>query len=159
MKNKKLIIYIFLAVICMCSIFVFSSKNTTDSNGTSQGLINTAINIYEKVTNKNIDNLKLVKKLNYPIRKLAHYSIYFLLGIFIYKCLLCFRFRYKELIAIIICISYALLDEFHQLFVSGRTGQLKDVFIDTLGSITAILIIMFLSKRNSLSKKVKNQIR
>ncbi len=35
---------------------------------------------------------------------------------------------------IIICFIYAALDEFHQTFVAGRDGNIRDVFIDTSGS-------------------------
>ena len=43
------------------------------------------------------------------------------------------------IIALIICILYSISDEIHQLFVSGRAGQVKDVFLDSLGSTTGII--------------------
>ncbi len=39
-----------------------------------------------------------------------------------------------------ICIFYAATDEFHQLFVSGRSGQLRDVCIDAAGAVIGICI-------------------
>ena len=48
---------------------------------------------------------------------------------------------------------FAAFDEFHQLFVSNRTGRLFDIVVDTSGSIIA-LIIMYFYNKNSL-KKVK----
>ena len=36
---KKIIIYILLALLCMITIFCFSSKNTIESNSTSKNLI------------------------------------------------------------------------------------------------------------------------
>ena len=41
----------------------------------------------------------------------------------------------------VICIIYASLDETHQLFVYGRTVQVLDVLIDSVGSLISILII------------------
>ena len=41
---------------------------------------------------------------------------------------------------IAICFAYACSDEFHQLFVLGRDGNLIDVTIDSIGSTFAILI-------------------
>lgn len=76
---KKIIIYILLALLCMITIFCFSSKNTMESNSTSKNLIRYSVRVYEKVTNKEVDEEKVITKLNYPIRKLAHFSIYFLL--------------------------------------------------------------------------------
>lgn len=38
----------------------------------------------------------------------------------------------------IIAAAYAGLDEYHQSFVPGRTAELKDVFIDSLGIIAGV---------------------
>ena len=35
---------------------------------------------------------------------------------------------------VFLCFLYASLDEFHQTFVSGRDGNIRDVFIDTSGA-------------------------
>ena len=35
---------------------------------------------------------------------------------------------------------YALSDEVHQIYVPGRSCELRDVFIDTSGSIIGIII-------------------
>lgn len=145
--SKKLFIYILLSILCMITIFTFSSKNTTESNGTSKGLIKYSINTYEKVFDKDINDEKVISKINYPVRKLAHYIIYLLLGFFIYNIFLLTGVKHKVLISILVCIIYAITDETHQLFVSGRTGQVLDVFIDTIGSLTSILLIKF--KKNN----------
>ena len=42
--------------------------------------------------------------------------------------------------ASLICYGYACFDEFHQLFVNGRTGQFSDCLIDTSGAILGILL-------------------
>ena len=151
--SKKLFIYILLSILCMITIFTFSSKNTTESNGTSKGLIKYSINTYEKVFDKDINEEKVISKINYPVRKLAHYIIYLLLGIFIYNIFLLTGVKHKVLISILICMIYAITDETHQLFVSGRTGQVLDVFIDTIGSLTSILLIKF--KKNNKYKYYK----
>ena len=41
-------------------------------------------------------------------------------------------------LALVICVLFAMLDEFHQLFVPGRGAQVKDVIIDTTGAIVGI---------------------
>lgn len=147
--SKKLLIYILLSILCMITIFTFSSKNTNESNGTSKGLIKYFVHTYEKVFDKDIDEEVIITKLNYPIRKLAHYSIYLLLGIFIYNIFLLTGVKHKVLLSVLVCMIYAITDETHQLFVSGRTGQVLDVFIDTIGSLTSILLIKFIKKKNN----------
>ena len=46
----------------------------------------------------------------------------------------------RPIIAIIICYSYAAIDEFHQYFVPGRAGRFTDTLIDAIGFVTAIVI-------------------
>ena len=41
----------------------------------------------------------------------------------------------------VICIIYVSLDETHQLFIYGRTAQVLDVLIDSVGSLISIWII------------------
>ena len=50
---------------------------------------------------------------------------------------------------------YAITDEIHQLFVPGRSGMIKDVFIDSLGIITGVIICLIIIKIiNIIIKKV-----
>lgn len=155
MKNKRFSLYLIFTILCMFLIFNFSNKNAAKSNSTSKTLINNGIIVYEKVFHKDLDNEKIIKKLNYPVRKVAHYSIYFILGILIYNFLLTTNLKRKELISILICFLYATLDEFHQLFISGRTGQLKDILIDTSGALTAIILLRYIKKVKLKNKRVK----
>ena len=53
------------------------------------------------------------------------------------------------------CFIYACTDEFHQLFVMGRSCEIRDVLIDTLGSFVGILIYykikLYINKRQKLT--------
>ena len=51
---------------------------------------------------------------------------------------------YNALYTIIFCMLYAATDEFHQLFVPGRGAQVRDVVIDTCGSLigTAVFLLI-----------------
>ena len=42
--------------------------------------------------------------------------------------------------AVVIAFVYACFDEFHQLFVAGRSGQPFDVGVDTAGAFVAVVI-------------------
>ena len=48
-------------------------------------------------------------------------------------CIIC-------IISLIICIVYAITDEVHQLFVFERSGEVRDVLIDSAGSLLGILL-------------------
>ena len=43
-------------------------------------------------------------------------------------------------LALIVSVGFAISDEYHQTFVSGRTGQPLDVLIDSAGAMIGILI-------------------
>jgi len=77
-------------------------------------------------------------------------------GVFL-SVFFCANSKYKSsqiklaIYAIITGIVYAFTDEFHQRFVPGRTGSLKDVFIDSMGVITGVVLVYILRiilKRN-----------
>ena len=56
-------------------------------------------------------------------------------------------------IVLLSAFCYSLTDEFHQLFVNGRTGQFSDCLIDTSGAILGILLFkIILIIKNKLSK-------
>jgi len=50
------------------------------------------------------------------------------------------RFRWA-LLAVVIAGVYAASDEFHQIFVSGRTASVHDVMIDICGATLAQIVI------------------
>lgn len=52
-----------------------------------------------------------------------------------------FNISNKFIISIVLCLVFAILDETHQIFTSGRTPLLLDILIDSIGSIVGIVII------------------
>src|SRR5699024_10707519 len=90
------------------------------------------------------------------VRKMAHLFVFCMLEIisFILLRSLGLSFFKSALYSILIVIGYACTDEFHQLFVSGRSGQLSDVFIDTIGGSIGLSIILFTSAINKIFKKI-----
>lgn len=86
---------------------------------------------------------QLIEKLNKPLRKCMHTSVYFVLSILICNCLKTFKISgWKNVIIPIgIAFLYACTDEFHQLFIDGRTSQFTDVLIDTFGAMLGVAMI------------------
>ena len=86
---------------------------------------------------------QLIEKLNKPLRKCMHASVYFVLSILIFNCLKTFKISgWKNVIIPIgIAFLYACTDEFHQLFIDGRTSQFTDVLIDTFGAMLGVAMI------------------
>lgn len=168
MKNNntfKIIFSWILVLIWMLVIFSFSNMNAIESNNKSKNTINTLIDITERLDSNEINNntqkenkQQLIDYLNYPLRKYAHAIIYFILSLLILNALHKSNVKNKHFITLLICFLYALTDEYHQTFITGRTGQFIDVIIDTIGAYLGI-IIYNIFKRISDKKRQKNKHR
>ena len=123
-------------------------------NGKSKQTINTIIEKSVETTNEIgiIDNQpseitknQIVNKLNLPFRKIAHASEFCIFTILMINALKKSRITGKKvfIIAMLVCFMYACLDEYHQTFINGRTGQFSDSIIDTLGGFIGCIIIWF----------------
>ena len=44
-------------------------------------------------------------------------------------------------------IIYAITDEIHQIFVSGRSGEIRDIIVDTCGSTVGILLNIIINRK------------
>jgi len=155
--NLKNILIILIVLWCGV-IFYASSRNNIQSNGKSRRIIYVTAKTTARVTNKlkitkidlsnDIWANNIVKKYNGKFRKCCHATVYFILSILIMICLRIFKINPTKalLIAIGVCFLYSLTDEFHQLFVSGRSGEFRDCMIDTLGATIGAIIsrIIFL---------------
>lgn len=131
----KKIIKILLVLIWMIIIFIFSSQTGIESQSVSDGIVNKLI-----ITNSS--NFELI---SFIIRKSAHFILYFILGILVYNCTN--KSKDNMINCIIICIIYSLTDEMHQMFISDRAGEFRDIIIDSFGSIFGILFIYKLKRK------------
>lgn len=148
-KNKYKTIYLVLVLIWMLTVFMFSSQNGEQSQNTSGKVTQLIVEIITH--NQNITEskkLELIENTDYYIRKLAHYSIYALGGILIYNYINTYNTSDKKVILISILIGgiYAISDESHQHFTSGRCASVLDVLIDSFGIITGIILINIIKK-------------
>lgn len=140
-------------VLWMALIFSFSNQKDVDSSKISDSFIDrTVVKIY-KIFNENITKEKeneIIEKYTYPIRKFAHYTLYFILGILSFLVVKDYSINKKLIIySLLICFLYACSDEFHQLFIIGRSASIKDVIIDTFGSFCSISIFYIFNKKIS----------
>lgn len=154
-KHQIIISSVLLILIIIWSflIFGFSSMNADESDNTSNkfvaDMIESTLNFTNKIGATSAyfdynDIIEAAKVVNPLIRKLAHFTEYMILAVLI---ILYINYTFKTpkyiylfLLSIIICIIYASLDEFHQLFVSGRTGKFVDVCIDTSGALMGLIL-------------------
>ena len=151
--NKKMVIYSTITLLIMALIFFFSSQEAEDSMYVSDTTLSFII---ETVGHSLSDSVQLF--LEEYIRKVAHFTIYMILGMFAYLTL----WEWKSDIlpkrqifqfSLIFSFVYAMTDEFHQKFVAGRSCEWNDVCLDSIGALTGIVILIGL--RYLLSNKNK----
>ncbi len=154
MKKAILVIVLLaLAVGWMALIYKLSGMNTQNSNGKSTDIIAMFIEDTLDVTNEygitsshpSESKLARVSKLiNAPMRKVMHASVYLVLSFFIILFMnVLFNIKHywaALIITMILCVGFAISDEYHQTFVSGRTGQPLDVCIDSAGAVVGALV-------------------
>lgn len=136
------------------TMFLFSNMTSNDSNSKSKDIIRNGVIIIDKVFNKNMSDSEIEKyviKLNYPFRKICHFSEYFILSI-----LILFSLRLSNIsiiksiiITICFCIIFSISDEIHQMFVTDRSPLIIDCFIDILGS--SLFLILYYLRTKKLS--------
>lgn len=133
-----------MPIVVMLIIFLFSSEVSSESSGRS---------------------IPLSEILHLPewlIRKSAHFFIFGLLGASWYNV---FRAnkklsnRAKIIIPVILAAAYAALDELHQLFVPGRSGQLSDILLDSVAGLIFVLIFVLIDSKIRKSRAVGKELR
>ena len=165
MKNEKklkivgIVIFTFI-IACMIAIFMFSSQNNTNTNDLSKKVTGKIARFiffdYDKMSVQT--KIEIISELNKFVRKLAHFTMYFMLGFCLFTGSLLFKLknRYRFLVAMATSVVYAISDEVHQLFVSGRTAQVRDVIIDSCGTLLGVIccFALFAVAEKVLHKKI-----
>lgn len=149
-------IFIVCTVVVMVLIFCFSMENSSESAYRSGGVTEFVLKAFVRdYHNMSAEEKKtLLKEAEHIIRKLAHFSIYTVLGFLASsavgrrKLLSC-----GSLATVGFGFLYACSDEFHQYFVSGRSCQFSDIIIDTCGVITGIFISIAVFRIYGLFKR------
>lgn len=154
-------ILVLLLILTFGMIFNFSNQDSEKSGSTSQKVteaITKDIKSIQKL-NKN-EKAKIIDKIEDVIRKIAHFSLYALVGFLLMSLFSTYNINEKNKIiyTVIIGAIYAISDEFHQSFISGRSGQVSDVLLDTLGVTVGGLFILLIIKIVNKFKKNKNSL-
>lgn len=145
MKYKYLKLLSFLpAIFLMVMIFYFSNAQAHQSTVTSTQVSRVIVRGVAKIMNKELDGLRVeyyAIMIEGVVRKIAHMAEYAMLAVAVAFPLYVYGVRGFRLtvISFLICVLYAASDEFHQTFVLGRSGQLRDVVIDSIGIMAGII--------------------
>ena len=139
-RQNRIIISFILIAIWMLAIFLMSSEVAGTSSARSDEIVRTIQSIGVNAP---------TDLLTFLVRKAAHISAYFVLGILLFNLLKEYNLGVKKMIFISIAIAmlYACTDEIHQTFVPGRSGEVRDVLIDTAGAAAGVCIYATAARR------------
>lgn len=134
-------------------IFMFSSQRGEVSSNNNQFIVMILQHI-------GIDINSILKGSgDLIIRKLAHFTEFFVLYYLLYNALICDISRKKSLvISLIATFLYACSDEIHQGFTPERCPAFKDVLIDTGGGLLCMIIKLISKKSQEDTKKYLGKI-
>lgn len=159
-KFKKIVLWT-LVVLHICLIISFSLQDAGRSTVVSEkftGSIKSEEKFYDELTReKNEDGSRKYsdntaaamaeqgfEKLEAFLRKTAHFTLFFILGILIN--VLIGQYKIKGIVRMLSSILYsgavAFIDETIQLFSPGRAGRITDVLIDSGGAACAAILFL-----------------
>lgn len=79
---------------------------------------------------------------DFLFKKIAHMTVYAVMYLLAFRAFELKNLHRRYLFAFVFCVLYAISDEFHQMFVPGRTPALRDIGFDIVG-----MTLMFLKIR------------
>ena len=134
------------AILMMYVIYSFSAQTGEVSGQLSYKISYKIVETKNQLLNENKSSAELAVSadtIHFYVRKAGHMTEYFLLAVAISFPLYVYGVRgiWLVILACIICVCFAGLDEYHQSFVADRGPSLRDVGIDSIGALIGILMV------------------
>lgn len=136
-----------LVLSLMVMIFCFSAQPADESDETSGFFVSLIL----KVIAPNYESLdpdtrsELLHRTSFLVRKTAHLTEYAFLGFALMLHVTALQnkkeLRFPKLFAFLAGVFYSVSDEIHQLIVPGRSGEGKDVMLDSVGVLLGVMIL------------------
>jgi len=166
-KHVASLVFLLIALLLMGRIFAFSAEKSEESQKTSEGVCYfiASVIVGGFTDLPEADKELKVQELVPAVRKVAHFSIYAALGFFLMLSALSFYLENKReakrdvsmAFALGVSLIYAASDEFHQLFVEGRSGSFRDVCIDFCGALVGVFFAIFVLALYQKIRKKREQ--
>ena len=151
------------SLLLLYMIFGFSSQDAPTSSSLSFEISVQIVTVCSPdlpVASREDTILQRAELIHTFVRKAAHMTEYFLLSLSLQLPLYCclrqkISTKIRFVIGFFTTVIIAIMDEFYQTTIPGRSGNLFDVCVDSTG---AFLSIVFLNLLCYLKKHKKNQI-
>lgn len=129
-------------ILWMILIFFLSAQSAYESNGLSTKFTQVILGFLGQVVPAFGSGAVDYSFFHHFVRKLTHFLLYLILGALSARALQKNGMSgWKPLVlAVLICAAYAATDELHQVFVPGRSGQISDVLLDSMGAMVGVVL-------------------
>lgn len=134
----------------MAAVFAFSSRSGDESSRDSYFAGTVIGKIFVPGFDEWSEEQKqeFAEQTDHVVRKSAHAAEYAILGLLAAGAFIGKRTTISGGIfqPWIITTAYAATDEFHQLFVQGRSGQISDVVLDSAGALAGLAALAMIRR-------------
>ena len=137
---RQVLLWLFVCAFA-CAIYALSGQEGVDSHRLSRGVVKEAGTLIEVPGILKHYIVKLDLGYEQVLRKIAHFTLFFILAIFLYLAMKPHARKHAKILAMAGCIFFAGMDEYHQVFIAGRTARFTDIIIDIAGAICALLLV------------------
>ncbi|MDO4562901.1 MAG: VanZ family protein [Clostridia bacterium] len=151
MKAKKIFVVI-LVLLGVLRTFAFSAQTSEESGALSDSLIyRVMVNFSFFSAMDEAARMSYVEEASFYVRKGAHMFLFATLAA---ACVMMFLvWQGKSRSAFIMCTIFAVTDELHQLFVPGRSGELRDVCVDMTGVLIIFALVRILCRKEIIDDR------
>lgn len=150
MKKGKIVFLrwlfgVFIVAWCVL-IFCMSNETAVQSSERSTGIVRQFVGVFVKLFGGDSEDVALIDKLEYYVRKAAHMFLYFVLTCLVFSFLSCYclKKKWRSLWSFLFSLFYSSTDEIHQMFVDGRSGSLFDIGVDMAGALIGVGVMFLL---------------
>lgn len=156
-------ICLILTVCWMLVIFAFSARSAdlSTKDSMSIGILFGRLIVPSFAQMDTQMQVSFADKIDHPIRKMAHATEYAILGFLLTGSYADgSRKRKNVLLPAVIGSLYAVSDELHQMFVPGRSCEIRDMLIDSSGVIVGTLLgfLIFIHWKNRKERTASKKI-
>src|SRR5687768_4869446 len=132
LSRMKQLLWLIVLTVIIGTIFVFTALQTFTGENTKEQI--------QQITGMNEHNAYVT---NAIFRKSAHVLMFGLLSIFFYIVI-----RRQSIWFAWVCTTLmAIVDEWHQSYVPGRSALVQDVLLDSLAALIFLRIIIYIRRR------------
>ena len=147
---KKIHCYTLLCILWMLVIFWFSAQVADDS----QEMSDVFVRLLDALFSLDIMKNEIIRDMtSFLVRKAAHMSEYAVLAILLGLTIRGYKKEPWLLLALAATAAYAATDEFHQLFVEGRSARIFDVTVDFVGGVIGISFVQLILKIRQIKSR------